>query len=200
MDYTIFIRDYEKVNNKTDFVSKHITKKYLSYSAKMAIANNIARIASHVIDKNGNVGIYKRDTMAQYFHVQMNIIQQYTDIDIPSELVVNAYDKLSETGALSEILHQVPDSEREMIKSMTQMAMDDTYINEVDAGVVLSTKLEALRLIADTAMSALEEVAKNQSIDTHEIKAALSGNFKDTVINAYQNATTRDKTGDKTGK
>ncbi len=161
MDYTVFVKEYKAVKDKDSYVTKHITKAYLNYSEKMAIAKSIANVSSHVTDSDGNITEYKRDTMAQYFHTQMNIVKAYTDIDVPAELIVNAYDALCESGALGAILSAL-ESECTILKSMVQMAMDDCYINEADVGAVLSTKLEAFRLMATTAMSALEAIAKEQ--------------------------------------
>ncbi len=162
MDYTIFVKSYKNSKDKEGFVKKHITKEYLGYVDKMAIAKKVARFASHVVDEDGNTGDYKRDTMMQYFLAQMDIISKFTDIEVPGELMTEAYDALAECGALNDLFGMIPESEIKMINSMVQMAMDDTYVNEADVGAVLSTKLEAFRLMADTAMSALDEVAKKQ--------------------------------------
>ena len=163
MDYTIFVKEYNTVKDKSGYVDKHIKTAYLGYSEKMSIARGIAKISSHIIDSEGNVGEYRRDTMAQYFHTQMNIIKYYTDIEVPTELVVSAYDAMCECGAMSDILTKL-ESECAILKSMVQMAMDDTYVNEWDISAVLSTKLEAFRLMADTALSALQTVTEKQEL------------------------------------
>ncbi len=162
MDYSIFVKSYKASKSKDAFIKKHITKEYLGYAEKMALAQNVARFSSHAIDKDGNVGDYRRDTMMQYFLTQMDIIAKYTDIEVPAELMTEAYDALSECGALNDVLRSIKETEITMVNSMVQMAMDDTYINEGDVGAILSTKLEAFRIMADSALSAIEATAEKQ--------------------------------------
>lgn len=161
MDYSIFVKSYKNSKDKEGFVKKHITKEYLGYVDKMAIAKKVARFASHIIDEDGNAGDYKRDTMMQYFLTQMDIISKFTDIEVPGELMTEAYDTLAECGALNDLFGMMPESEIKMINSMVQMAMDDTYINEQDLSVVLTTKFEAIRSTIDTALNALQEISEN---------------------------------------
>ena len=161
MDYTIFVKSYKNSKDKEGFVKKHITKNYLGYVDKMTIAKNVARYSSHVISEDGTVGIYKRDTMMQYFLTQMDIISKFTDIEFPSDLMTEAYDALAECGALNELFRFMPESEVKMINSMVQMAMDDTYINEQDLSVILTNKFDAIGLMLDETLNTLQTISTN---------------------------------------
>ncbi len=165
MKYTEFVKGYKNAKEKEQWVGKIIKTTYLSYATKESEAKQIASLSSHIMNADGSEGAYKRNTASQYFLTQLRILINYTNLDIENNNVMDAYDALSECGALDVILAQIPEKELTMFTSMVQMAMDDVYINEADVGAVLSTKLEAFRLMADTAMSALEEVAKNNMVE-----------------------------------
>lgn len=163
MNYTDFVKGYKNAKEKERWVGKVIKTTYLPYSVKKTEAQQIARISSHIINEDGSEGMYKRDTASQYFLTQIRIITNYTDLEMNDADVTKVYDELSESGALDMILALLPESELKMFKAMVDMAMDDIYINEADVGAVLSTKLEAFRLIAETAMSALETITNSQN-------------------------------------
>ena len=163
MKYTDFVRGYKNAKEKDKWVARIIKTLYLPYSTKKAEAQQIAKISSHVINEDGSEGMYKRDTTSQYFLTQIRIITNYTDLEIADTDVTKAYDELSESGALDMIFALLPESELKMFKAMVDMAMDDIYINEADVGAVLSTKLEAFRLMGETAMSALEVITNSQN-------------------------------------
>lgn len=162
MDYSIFVKEYNEAKDKAAYVKKHIMREYLGYADKTALAKNIARVSTHIINDDGSAGAYKRDTMSQYFHTQMNILTNYTDIIVEAQLTVQAYDELSKCGAMDKIIEAIPKDEILQIKSMVQMAADDVYVNERDIASFFETKIDALSMVLDTALSALQEVANKQ--------------------------------------
>lgn len=168
MKYTEFVNGYKNSKAKEAWVDRVIKTIYLPYSTKKAEAQQIARLSSHVMNEDGSEGAYKRDTASQYFLTQIRIIANYTSIEIGDKDVVKAYDALSECGALDMVLALLPESELKMFKTMVDMAMDDMYINEADVGAVLSTKLEALSITAETIISALEVMSSTQNTNNNK--------------------------------
>lgn len=166
MDYIKFIGQYKTAKDKDAFIKRHITTTYLPYPTKMSEAKQIAMISSHVNEKEGKLGEYKRDTMAQYFWTQIRLITNYTDIKAAEgESTVGMYDELSESGALEDIIKAIPSSEVTMFTSMVQMAMDDVYLYERDLPSYLETKMQAITMALGALSEGLTEITEGRPVE-----------------------------------
>ena len=167
MDYTKFISDYKLNKDKESFVKKHITKQYIPYATKLALAQSIAKTCTHV-SINGK-DIYKKDTPAQYFATVMHLITQYTDIQYDATIVPQVYDALMESGAMQVLLSSIPESEVTEFRTLIDMCVSDIYENERELSSFLETKFDAISLTIEQIMSSIQDtlskLQENETLD-----------------------------------
>lgn len=158
------IKEYEKAKKtkkEYDF-SKRIKMQYMPYSQKCSLAKNIVANTSYV-EVEGK-SLYKRNTASMLFLFTMQLIANYTDIEIESKDVVEAYDLLVESGLMDELLSAIPDSETKILKGLLDFERDDLECNTRSLVSFLETKFESM----DIAMTSLLNV-----LDRPEIKAKI---------------------------
>jgi len=121
-----------KIEECVDFT----IKKYLSFSEKKLLINNILDMC--VIEED----IKKIDFALKEFAYEYMLINEYTSVDFEIEVeasdILSIYDELKEHGVIDKIIKLIPESEKEFIdyilrKEIEQIQLvDNSMVNIVN--------------------------------------------------------------------
>ena len=168
----MFCKTYKanlKAKDKTfeDFIKKHITTDYINFNMKDAICTNIIKTSCY--EKSGDREIIKINSLARYMLFIMNLIKEYTDIEIEFKdgKAVEQYDELNKIGAISTLISAIPESEYAEFNTILNMKLDDLRDNEYSVIAFLYNFKESLSISEDVINSAIEMIVK-QDEDKNE--------------------------------
>lgn len=148
-----FIREYK---TEKKFLKKHIVKSYMPYVEKKALINGIINASSYV--EVAGKKTYKRDTPTMMFIFTLKLVESYTDIAIDVSSVNEEYDALLSSGAMDDILSNIPESEINILKGLLDMVRDDLEYNTRSLVSFLETKSEAFQIGTDTLINVLSKM------------------------------------------
>lgn len=154
MNVTTFIKG---TKGNAEKVSKHITKQYIPILEKDAYMTKIADAGMHT--QNDGRTFFKKNTVTIYVAFIMRLIDMYTDIDVKWDDAefVKEYDALAESGLLDIVLDSIPDREYKECKTILDMKVDDTIINEYSTPAVLYNLIESSSLFSEMLTSVIKE-------------------------------------------
>lgn len=149
-----FIQGYEKalksksnVNTAEKYLEKHITRKYLPYSIKMAEARNIVWRSSFNDDNK-----FYLDSPVRYILFVVSVLTNYTDIEFAT--VGEDYDKLAECGAIEAIIATIGE-DYDAFQTVVNMTLDDLMTNEREF-------VAYIEHVVDATKTALESVSADE--------------------------------------
>lgn len=144
-----FINEYKKLgsdNLKEAFLRKHVFKKYIPYSEKMAICSAVVKATSYSIEKDETGKEIDRkiklDSPARNLFGTMELIRSYTDLDILMKNAVESYDALAEVGLIDLIIDKIPERERDEFVDILEMTLDDFIQNNTTLEAIVSTQVK----------------------------------------------------------
>jgi hypothetical protein len=143
--------------------SKHITRQYMPYTEKCALVKNIIDKTSYV--ESDGVRVYRRNTNSMFFIFSIKIIEYYTNIKIDVSQIAKEYDALVESGAMNNLMEQIPQKEVSILQGMLDMERDDLEANTRSLVAYLDDKYEAIRLSFDSFNKALENLNVQSKIE-----------------------------------
>ncbi len=146
-----FIREYK---TEKKFLKKHIVKSYMPYVEKKALINGIINASSYV--EVAGKKIYKRDTPTMMFIFTLKLVESYTDIAIDVSNVHEEYDALLSSGAMDDILSNIPESEINILKGLLDMVRDDLEENTRSLVSLIETRLDSANYAFDALLKVLE--------------------------------------------
>lgn len=173
--YQQFITKFKKLTTPEEieqFVESHIVTKYVNYNVKLANIKQIVELGNHTdipaIDSDDTKKVFKRNTPLMYLWMELRLLENYTDITIPEDEILTAYDALSEIGAINVLLSSIPEIELKRWQRIFEMANDDVYTNERDIASFFETKIDSLEVVLNTMLSGLGEVASKLELANNE--------------------------------
>lgn len=132
-----FVDEYKKADEKgkKKLVAEHVTRPYVPYLTKVAVAQAIVDQTQYVRDENATEeegrmprGEYRLNTPIRYLVTLMQMVAEYTDLE-QSENTYDDFDALQECGALSNILEAVQ-NDFTIFENVVQMTADDVHATE----------------------------------------------------------------------
>lgn len=143
-----FIEEYKEDEN---CVEKHIVNTYVLYERKISICQKIADITSYV-DINDKK-MFKLNSPLSKMLFLLNMINEYTDIDVNFDNGLHEFNLLEENNITSIILSHIPEIEFDRFMGVMEMVTDD-MLSTRDLSSFLETKLEAIGMVMNTMMEA----------------------------------------------
>lgn len=132
-----FVDEYKKADEKgkKKLVAEHVTRPYVPYLTKVAVAQAIVDQTQYVRDENATEeegrmprGEYRLNTPIRYLVTLMQMVAEYTDLE-QSISTADDFDALQDCGALSDFLTYVQD-DFTVFENVVQMVADDVYAEE----------------------------------------------------------------------
>lgn len=168
MNIMQFIDEYEASANKKNYVEKHITKRYLPFETKVAVAKSI--INNSMYATVGDKRIFRPDSPCKHMCTTMAIVQNYTDIELNNpnnnEVTVGeqnliSFNLLEESGATKTILETIG-MDVMKFQNIITLVLQDTMDMERNLVPFLDTKIEAWQMAMETLGTTLQEVQAKQ--------------------------------------
>lgn len=153
MNVQEFINEYKEVENKTEYLQKHVVTDYIPYFQKVAECNKIVDLTMYKTINNKKTFWVDSPTRGNLFICR--IISNYTDIEM-GENVAESFDMLNKNNLISEILHVIPEKEYKEFSTVLQMVTDDLMENTRSFAGYLTTKLDTLELLLNSALDSPE--------------------------------------------
>lgn len=154
-----FINEYKKQgsdNSKDAFIKKHISKKYVSYSEKIARCSAVVNATSYSIKKDENGKELDRkikiDSPARNLFGTMELIRSYTDLEIEMKSALNDYDLLAEVGLIDPIIDKIPERERDEFVDILELTLDDFIQNNTTLEAIVSTQIKRFSTLVGAAI------------------------------------------------
>lgn len=171
MNIMQFIDEYEASANKKNYVEKHITKRYLPFETKVALAEQIIKNTMYitVMDKK----LFRPNTPSKHMWTTIIAIKNYTDIELEdatdTEISVgqqnlNSFNLLEKCGATLEITKAIG-IDFAKFANIIEMVLQDTLDAERNIVPFLDTKIDAWRLSLEVLGSTIQEIQERQNND-----------------------------------
>lgn len=152
-------------SEKISLIKEHIITKYLPYERKMALCKNVIDSADYTSNINlVNKKYYSPNTPMRFVFFCMSVVNAYTDLEwekvvIDNEEkndVIGGFNILDEIGVF-EILFNELDREYNILNTIQQMMIDDTYKKENSLVAFLATKYDSIEALCNVVMPIIEE-------------------------------------------
>lgn len=162
MDYKQFISTLSRTSDikKSDFMRKHLTKKYVSYITKVAEAKEIIHKSSYIKIKDKETFMQNSPTAYMLFIIRLFVL--YTDITWEEEEVIQAFDAFCENGVVELLVSAISPKEFDSFNTILQMVKDDEYENYRSLAGFFDSKVDALGITLNALAEATEKIEVTQ--------------------------------------
>ena len=143
-----FVEQYNATDTmmKESFIRDHIVNDYVPYTRKIAKSKNIINATSK-IEVDGE-SIYCVNSPSRFLLFTMNLIEEYTDIEIDYEKsIVETFDLLDSNGLIALLLNAMPQNDRKMFQMVFDMVRDDAYESERSLVGWMDNKINAMKMM-----------------------------------------------------
>lgn len=177
-----FIKKYNALTEsktKIDFVKMNIITKYVPYEQKVTICENIVDVSYYVKTKDINGNETKKihiNSTASYMLYRLNIVNNYTSINIDFKNSLEDYNSLNKSGLLDIIFYSIPDEEIAEFDMILEMVKNDFMQNKYETHAFISSQVERFAelfgLIISPGLENLGNVLTN--MDDKKIEKVMS--------------------------
>lgn len=147
-----FIEEFNKSQNKENYVKKHVISTYVPFENKIALANNIVK--KTMFADNGDL---VRNTPAIYMNYMLALIKLYMDIEVNDNETLSAFN-LIEQYEVNPLLISAIGSDASSLDTVIKMVINDTIDNHSDLVNFMTIKEDNLKLLLDKAEAALKSL------------------------------------------
>ena len=150
-----FIEEFNKSQNKENYVKKHVVNDYINFERKIAISELIAK---KMILENGDL---IKNTPMVYENFILSLVREYTDIELTPDN--NLFDfNLIEKYGISNTLAKAIGRDAEAFNTVLDMTINDAIDNHNNLINHLSLKSENISLIFDRFQSAIQKLPQTK--------------------------------------
>ena len=138
IDVFEFVEKYNSVSEKQRLLDETIPKDtYVDYLVKQKYARDILMVSC--LDLNGNI---KLNSCKKYMLYVYTVFTLYTNIDIPENKMVLAFDALDRYKLIDIILAEIPEAELNTFNTVLQMCQDDMMTNNYEIHGYINRNIE----------------------------------------------------------
>lgn len=159
-----FINEYNKSSDKQRFFKNHIVNQYVSYETKVSKCQHIVDLCMY--KKIGEKKVFLQNTPGRFLVFTCLLITEYTDIEIPDDKWLDAYNELDKACLIEPILAAIPEKENKEYSTIMQMVVGDEMENYRSFAGFLGTKFQSIEMF----FSSLKDVLS----DEEQLKAIVS--------------------------
>lgn len=162
-----FIKEYNEtdVMMKENYIKSRIVNHYVPYTKKIAISQGIISATSNT-ETNEGVKIYCVNSPSRFLLFTLNLIGEYTDIEISYDNPSDSFDALDSEGLIALLLNAIPQNDRKMFQMVFDMVRDDAYENERSLVGWMDGKVQAIKMaLGSIPWDQIIEEAMNDAIE-----------------------------------
>ena len=147
-----FVEEYENQLTDTDkskfLKTKLKTEKYLPYSDKLIIAENIIKSSSYAMIKEDGV-LKQTDRIAlnspmRYILFVMSVVDKYTNMEVNFKDVMPEFDGLNSNGLIEAIFAKIGTKEVAEFNTVVEMVLNDFMANKYEFKNYVSESLSKI--------------------------------------------------------
>lgn len=151
-----FIEEFNKSQNKTAYVKKHVITDYISFEKKIGISSLIAK---KMILDNGDL---IKNTPMVYENFILSLVREYTDVELTPKNNLADFNLIERYG-ISDILAESIGRDAKAFNTILDMTINDAIDNHDNLVNHLSLKSENLNFILDKLQSASQKIPQTKS-------------------------------------
>lgn len=173
--YTVkdFCKKYNGTNidqTKQAFVEKVMNQHYVPYERKITICENIIKSSYYKTNEAGETKKLHINSPAKYMLYCLNLIKEYTYIEVDFKKSLEEFNMLNECGLLDVIMFCISDKESTEFRRILDMVESDVIQNEYEIHTFISSQVERFGElfghVAKPALNRLSEVLENMDEGT----------------------------------
>ena len=170
-----FIKKYNTLTNeelKNSFLKSVVKNKYLPFENKVTICEKIVESSYYIKTKDINGKERKKmhvNSPANYMLYCLNIVNNYTSIDINFKNLLEEFNMLNGCECLDAIFNYVPEREIKEFRMILDMVESDLMQNEYETHAFISNQVERFGNLAGATLTPLLE-GLMKSIDSMDEK------------------------------
>lgn len=172
-----FVKEYNNVaieNLKKKFLEDNLDViKYISYKNKCDLAKRIVEHTSFERDEDGKLtNNVNFNSAAKHLLVTLNIINEWTNINIDFKKGVDEYDILAKNNLINIIYKSIPQTEIDEFYFILQMTSEDLVNNTLSAQAFVSNQIRRITDLAEVISTPIIEQLTNKldSLTTEDIE------------------------------
>lgn len=143
-----FIGYFKIAKDKKAECEKRIIKKYIPFAEKLTKCTSLAQSSNEVRPTPDSPIIHMQSTPSRYLCFTITLIKSYTDIIIPEESLIEAYDQLKESGAFDSLMLALPQDDVKEYNTILTMCVDDYLANNRDLVSYFENKIAEMTQLA----------------------------------------------------
>ena len=187
-DVKSFVKEYEKQltdSDKSSFLKNKLkVEKYLPYSDKLIIAENIVKTSSYAMTREGDA-LKKTDKIeinspVRYLLFVMTVVNKYTNITVNFGDVMPEFDYLNKNNLIEVIFNKIGDKEIGEFNTVVEMVLDDFMANKYEFKNYVSEIFSKLFVLIEQSYPLVNNIVdKLDSMSEDDIKrvSSLLGKF-----------------------
>lgn len=165
-----FVDKFTMLNNiesKKAMIEKIVTKAYLPFAEKVFVSKNIVRCTYYKTDEITNETVLNINTPNSYLLFNMEIVNNYTDLQLDRNKFSTEYDLLKESGVLDAIIATIPEMEIKELRMVVDMVSKDVLQNEYETHAYINKQLgrfsTILGVTLEPALNQLGEIVEDET-------------------------------------
>lgn len=163
-------------NDFANYITGHIVVDYIPFAKKADLCKRIVDVCNYISIGNGEkmIRVYKQDSVAMHILFTLTLIDQYTDIEINYENIIEDYDALEKYGLINLLISAIPENECNAFDDIMEMIIEDIHENERSiAGMTQGIKDGIGKVFGAFFDGIIEQMAK-EGISMNDIISGLN--------------------------
>ena len=178
-----FVEEYEKCTNNDDkakfLKTKLKTEKYMPYSDKLTLAENIVRHSSYAMVKEDGA-LKQTDKIAlnspmRYILFVMTVVDKYTNIEVNFRNITPDFDALNFNSLIEIIFEKVGDKETAEFNTVVEMVLNDFMANKYQFKNYIDDTLLKVSGMVEKCAPLIDNIASKLDSMSEEDVEKLSG-------------------------
>lgn len=138
----------EALKNKYFEENVKLVNTYINVDKKIDLINRIVRATMR-----NEKGDFKINSCGRYILYVMNLIHEYTNLEVNFKNISEEYDLVKKTGLLEKILSIIPNEERTEFLTMLNMTIDDYMKNIYDPHSYITRQIDRFGTLISTLLA-----------------------------------------------
>ena len=155
---------------KSELIERIMNPHYVPYEMKIAVCENIIKATYYKNSEDGKSKTLHVNSPSQYLLFCLNLVKQYTYIDVDFKNVLEDFNLLNESELIDVIYSNIPERELKEFRMILEMVESDIIQNEYETHAFITNQVERFGElfghIANPALMKLSEVIENMDEKT----------------------------------
>lgn len=180
--YTVkdFFKKYNDAKSdelKGTLIKSVMNVHYVPYETKVTICEKIVESTYYIKTEKNGIKTKKLhiNSSANYMLYYLNIVNQYTNIEVDFKNCLEEFNMLNKCGVLDLIINSIPEREFKEFRMILDMVESDVMQNEYEPHAFISNQVERFgELFGSISKPVMKELQKYmKDLDPNDVKAII---------------------------